>query len=167
MARKKIKADDDLDFDLTGNDQDDDSLDPIFQNYFTPAFDSSDAPDDEAFIEAAESQTSAMMEDFQRADEKIKVLTNAKSAVVSGIDTDYYFCVVFVSEEQKRAFFEASGWAQYGGVRYLNGVEIARDMGIELPPMYLATDAKTDQSLLQFTERSNSNGTSIRQSKRS
>lgn len=167
MKRKKIILNDDIDFDLEDDDQDDDSsLDPLFQNYFEPDFDSSEAPDDETFIEAAEAQHRQMMGDFEQADDRIKVLTNTKSAVVSGVDTDYFFCVVFVSEEQKKAFIEASGWGQYGGARYLNGIEMARDMGIDLPPAYLATDAKPDKSLAEFTERSPSDGKRNTRSKR-
>ena len=156
MKRKKIIPDDDVDFEIEEDqgDADDSSLDALFQNYFEPDFDSSDAPDDETFVEAAEAQHQKMLGDFEQADNQIKVLTNTKAAVVSGVDTDYFFCVVFVSEEQKKAFIEASGWGQYGGARYLNGIEMAREMGIDLPPAYLATDAKPDKSLAEFTERS-------------
>lgn len=161
MSRKKIKDDDDIDFDPAVEDQDDSSLDSLFQNYYTPDFDSSDAPEDEGFIEAAEGQHKKMLGDFEQAD---KILTNTKSAVVSGVDTNYYFCVVFVSEEQKNAFLQASGWDEYGGKRFLNGIEIAQAMGIELPSAYLATDSKPDKSLAEFTEGSKPNG---KRSKRS
>lgn len=164
MARKVKKITEDLELDFELPDPaaraGDGSLDEIFQNYFTPdPPDDETAPDNESFIEAAEAESNQMMADFERAD-KESLLDKNKSVVNSGADADYFLCVVFVSEEQKKAFLEQSGWDVYGGSRFLNGVAMAKDMGINLPDGYLALSANADKSLTPFTKGNNKNGKS-------
>lgn len=53
-------------------------------------------------------------------------------------DSDYYVCVCFASAEQKEAFLAAAKWREdweekIMGHAYIDGVEIAKKMGIELP----------------------------------
>lgn len=157
MARKKIIDKEDLDLTLLDGDDDNDDvddspLDPLFQNYFTPDVpDDEDAPENETFLEAVNAENEALLTDLERADRHH--LTATRKRVGSGMDTNYFLCVVFVSAEQKKAFLEASGWAEYGGHRYLNGVQMARDMGIELPDGYLATDASPDKTLSEFVRK--------------
>lgn len=162
MPRKpkaeKITEDFDLDFNLPDDDQDDGEtgpLDPLFNNYYTPQPpDDQDAPEDETFIKATEKETAEMLADLEHADEHQKsVLGEARRAGSSGVDSNYFFSVVFVSEDQLKAFFAASGWDKYGGTRFLNGVMMAQEMGIELPDSYLATDAKPDKSMAEFIKK--------------
>lgn len=154
---KKINDDFDLDFDLTDedDDQDDSVLDPLFQNYYTPdVSDDDDAPEDETFIEAVEAENEQILSDLEKADQHQRsMLGETKKAVSSGVDTNYYFSVVFTSEEQLQAFFEQSGWGEYGGTRFLDGVLLAKAMGIELPSAYLATEARPDKSLSKFIRK--------------
>ena len=159
MARKqqKINPLDDIDFDLEDAEDtaDDSALDPIFDRFYTPDVPDDDADsDDETFIEAAEAENVQMLADLEKADHhQESLLANTRKATGSGVDTNYYFSVVFVSEEQCQAFFEASGWAEFGGTRFLNGVLMAKAMGIELPPGYLAVEAKPDKAMSEFIRK--------------
>jgi len=47
-------------------------------------------------------------------------------------DTDYYFCVVFQSEEQRNKFLAESGWAKHLQGRFINGLSVAKEMGIKI-----------------------------------
>lgn len=49
------------------------------------------------------------------------------------LDTRHWCCVVFATYEQLTAFREAMRWYRYGE-RYLNGVAMARDLGVDIPP---------------------------------
>jgi hypothetical protein len=160
-----VELDFDLNIDFDGPDTGDDGvLDQIFDRYYTPEPpDDADAPEGETFVEAAEAEASQMMDDLQKADQHASLLHNTKKAVDSGTDTDYYLVVTFVSEEQKLEFLRKSGWEKYGGARYLNGVKLAQDMGIELEPAYLAVSSKPDKHL---SERSQTHGSSKKTSAR-
>lgn len=157
QKKKKLSDGFDLDFDMAEEDDDqgDSALDPLFQDYYTPDIPGDeDAPEDETFIEAVEAENEQVLAELEKADQHQRsVMGENKKAVSSGVDTNYYFTVVFVSEEQLKAFFEQSGWDQYGGTRFLNGVLMAQDMGIELPPAYLATEAKPDKSMSKFIRK--------------
>lgn len=48
-----------------------------------------------------------------------------------GTDEGYYFVVCFQTEEQKKEFLQKVGWLDDGD-KYLNGLEIAEKLGIEL-----------------------------------
>jgi hypothetical protein len=160
---KKITSNDDLDLmgsideeAAGGVSKDEESAaDSLFQNYFTP--ETPEDPDedaDETFLDAADREHDALAEDLNKADQYQKsVLRENKQAADSGVDPNYYFCVVFVSEQQRDAFIEQSGWAKYGGKRFLNGVMMAHEMGLELPDAYLATEAKPDRSLAEFVRK--------------
>lgn len=45
----------------------------------------------------------------------------------------FYFCLCFQSEEQKEDFLRKAGWEDLAEDRYINGLEIARRMNIEIP----------------------------------
>jgi hypothetical protein len=49
------------------------------------------------------------------------------------VDSEYWFCVSFDTRAQKHAFLRALGWDGQGG-KFLDGIELARQMGIVLPP---------------------------------
>lgn len=49
------------------------------------------------------------------------------------LDTDYWCCLCFQTYDQLVAFLQATGWRRIGE-RYLDGLAVARALGIELPP---------------------------------
>jgi hypothetical protein len=59
-----------------------------------------------------------------------------KNRAKAATDSDYYGVIVFQSEAQKLALFEALGWleAGIGGTKYYDGVKLANSLGIKLPP---------------------------------
>ena len=48
-------------------------------------------------------------------------------------DACYFFCMAFKSSAQRDAFIEHFGWQKTSGYDYLDGVVIAKKMGIPLP----------------------------------
>jgi len=50
------------------------------------------------------------------------------------VDTDigYYVVIVFQSSEQRKAFCERAGWTTGLGDRYIDGLQLAAKMGIEI-----------------------------------
>jgi hypothetical protein len=161
MSRKKARDLDDA-FELhDGPDEEVASaaLDPLFNRYFRPELPEEEASEEENFIEAVAAENQQLQADLQRADQhQNRFLEKNKKAVDSGVDTDYYLTIVFVSEAQKLAFLKQAGWEQYGGARFLNGVQMARDMGIDLEEGYLATDSKADKRLTKFTKSAKKGG---------
>ena len=51
---------------------------------------------------------------------------------VDATDSEYWFCVCFQSRAQSEAFLREIGWRKFGD-KYLDGVKVAKMMGIELP----------------------------------
>ena len=47
------------------------------------------------------------------------------------VDPEFFFCMVFQSRAQKDEFLKAAGWYELGD-KYLNGLEVAQKMGIEI-----------------------------------
>jgi hypothetical protein len=52
------------------------------------------------------------------------------------VDTEYWFCVCFQNRAQKDEFLRLAGWIDHGD-KYLDGLEIARRMGIKIEPIKL------------------------------
>lgn len=52
-------------------------------------------------------------------------------------DPDYWFLVCFQTAQQKEDFLAATGWESCGGKRYLNGLALARLLGIDIQPVKL------------------------------
>lgn len=51
-------------------------------------------------------------------------------------DSEFWFCLVFQSYEQKTAFLEAMEWnADRDGDKYISGTRLAEHMGVKLPPV--------------------------------
>lgn len=151
MSRKKPT---DIDFDIPSDisiGDESDPLDAIFDSYYTPD-EIADTSPDVSFLEAIESETAQLSSEFEKADERHAHLSETKTANNSGVDADYYFSVVFVSEQQKAEFLAATGWGEYGGMRFLNGVALAQAMGVKLSQGYLATESKSDKKLLEFVK---------------
>lgn len=164
MPRKSQLTDDDDDLDLFDDDNvaSSETLDAIFDQYHTPDVQDGDPDADEAFLPAITRDTEAMLTDLEEADrlQKLKeqeksrhIVSRVKNIVLSGVDYNYFFSVVFVSEAQKNEFIEKSGWGLYGGTRFLNGVELAQAMGIDLTPDYVAPEVKPDRRLAQRSQK--------------
>jgi hypothetical protein len=49
------------------------------------------------------------------------------------VNTDYWMCLCFATQAQRNAFVDAAGWRDLG-TRYLDGREVARRLGYDLPP---------------------------------
>ena len=123
------------------------AMDSLFDTYYEPSFarrSDGKRPVDTSgmsFPDAVEEESAALADDLDEAD---RVMTQrfkeAGKAVGSGVDFNYFTCITFVSEEQCQAFIEAMGWGKYtdGTVTYINGVLLAKDLGITLPEGYLA-----------------------------
>jgi len=65
------------------------------------------------------------------------------------VDTEYWCCLYFQSREQKEQFLIAMDWLKYGD-KYLNGLKIAAEQGIELQEERLTTQGRTSQRLKSF-----------------
>ncbi|GAB3952510.1 hypothetical protein GCM10029976_090840 [Kribbella albertanoniae] len=69
----------------------------------------------------------------EREAERMELATNS----------DYWLCVCFATQAQRDAFLAATNWRDLG-TRYLDGREIARRQGIELPPDPVWPNARRD-----------------------
>lgn len=99
--------------------------------------------------EGYEGQTRAEAERVLSQVEQARV--DAQKRIDSSNDMDYFFCVVFLSMEQRDAFLAATGWDEYGA-RYVNGLELARKLGVKLPESFYKPPVRTgaDKSMLEF-----------------
>jgi hypothetical protein len=62
-------------------------------------------------------------------------------------DSEYWCALVFETREQKEAFLAAMRWLQHGD-KYLDGILLARQQGVALPPAKVPyRAAKPDQKL--------------------
>lgn len=68
-------------------------------------------------------------------------------------DSGYWFCMCFQSREQSNAFLKALDLLDIGDL-YLDGVEVAERLGIELPEANVPynTSEKRDKAWLEFVE---------------
>lgn len=64
-------------------------------------------------------------------------------------NSDYWFCICFATMAQRDAFLAATDWREHG-TRYLDGRDIARRMGIDLPPDPDWPNGKRDGSWDEF-----------------
>lgn len=68
-------------------------------------------------------------------------------------DTEYWCCLCFDSREQKDAFLKAVGWVEIGGGdKHLDGVEIAKSMGVQLPDAVVASPMRVDGKLADMAQ---------------
>lgn len=91
---------------------------------------SEDDSREEEIIETAVQESERELTEFQKA---LKA-ENASYALRN--DSNYWACLWFDTREQKEAFLNAMGWMQFGN-KYLDGQEIAKEMGIRLPPGFI------------------------------
>lgn len=74
----------------------------------------------------------------------------ASQTIEASRDTDYVIQVVFLDHKQRDAFLSQTGWDKHGK-RYVNGLELARQLGVELPESnYKPPKPKTDKTLSAF-----------------
>lgn len=65
---------------------------------------------------------------------------------------EFWFCVCFQSRSQKEAFLQDAGWQEMGD-KYLDGLEVARRIGVKVEPIQLAAKrAKLAPKFLRETE---------------
>lgn len=93
-----------------------------------------DAPEDGAeytgdFEHDAARDIERIKQDFSHIDEERR---KAARTIGASRDVDFVIQVVFLDMPQRDAFLKASGWERHGK-RYVNGLELAKAMGIELP----------------------------------
>jgi hypothetical protein len=55
-----------------------------------------------------------------------------KERIQTTVDSEYWVCISFDSRQQKHAFLRAMGWDKLGN-KFLDGVELAKLLGVELP----------------------------------
>jgi hypothetical protein len=60
-------------------------------------------------------------------------------------DSEFWFCVVFKSREQKNAFLAGAGLESYGD-KYLDGEKVAVKMGIEIPKVSLQVQGEREDT---------------------
>ena len=72
---------------------------------------------------------------------------------VDATDSEYWFCVCFQSRAQSEAFLREIGWRKFGD-KYLDGVKIAKMMGIELPndEVPYVAEPKIDKTWASFVD---------------
>lgn len=72
---------------------------------------------------------------------------------VDATDSEYWFCVCFQSRAQSEAFLCEIGWRKFGD-KYLDGVKIAKMMGIELPndEVPYVAEPKIDKTWASFVD---------------
>lgn len=59
-------------------------------------------------------------------------LAKERNSFTAMTDSEYWCCLCFQTREQKERFLEAMKWMQYGD-KYIDGYDIAKHQGIELP----------------------------------
>lgn len=60
-------------------------------------------------------------------------LKRADQAVLDVSSESFHCTLVFLTQSQRDAFLAAAGWIQIEGGRYIDGVHVAQQLGIELP----------------------------------
>ena len=134
---------------------DNDALAEMFDDYFEPKVGDSEV-EGETFLEAVDRDNRAIKDDLHRADEhQNKRIKNAEAEIAAGGDVDYYCCLVFVTEAQKRQFLSQAGWEQFAdeAQQYVNGVALAKHLGVKLDHVRLVTSSNPDKKLVEAGKR--------------
>lgn len=126
------------------------SMTALLATYYTP--DLTTEPFQElpaTFVEAVEAENVELAEELTKADRFQKT----QQAIQSGVDCEYFTSLVFTSAAQCQAFLKHMGWEKYtdGTLSYINGVALAQDLGIPLPPGYLAGVPKHERKTTHGT----------------
>lgn len=111
-----------------------------------------DSPEDsveysDSYERDTKAELDAIKKDFSELDKQRK---QATKTIEASRDTDYAIQVIFLDHKQRDAFLEQSGWHKHGK-RYVNGLELAKAMGIELPESnFRPPKPRTDKTLSAF-----------------
>jgi len=98
--------------------------------------------------ENADQEISAVRKALKLADR------TAHDRFVLAMDSEYWFSVIFQSREQKETFLNLLGWMIVGD-KYLDGLELARRMGLRLPQTPLPKDVwfkQVDHTMRNMTD---------------
>lgn len=98
--------------------------------------------------EQSTKEASALLSSFkQRAQQEEARFTLAT-------DSEFWFAIGFQSRDQKEAFLQAMEWLEHGD-KYLNGLDVAEQMGIEIEPIQLPdpTKRRVDRKLRRLTRK--------------
>jgi hypothetical protein len=85
---------------------------------------------------AVDAEAVAMKQALREADNRYAEKRNLIN------QSEYWFCMVFETREQKDIFLNAMGWINLGD-KYLDGTQIARMNNIELPKVELPPEPPT------------------------
>lgn len=114
------------------------------------------APDDAGLDEVDDDLSVTYAEDTAVESQKVlgqmaQAQKDAGARIKAATNYDFFLCVVFISQEQRDEFVRRTGWDDHGG-RYVNGVSLAKAMGIELPPSDYQPPAreKADRALSEL-----------------
>jgi hypothetical protein len=117
-------------------------MDPLLDQYYTPLLPAEPFPHRPPYVQDALTQeNAAVLAELEKADQHhTDRVAVTKKRVDSGGDSEYFFCVVFVSKEQRDAFLDATTWAAFADEtrQYVNGIVLSQQLGIPLPEGYLA-----------------------------
>jgi hypothetical protein len=90
----------------------------------------------------------AMMAAFKSA------VANEEARFNAATDAEFWCCLCFQTDEQKMAFLTAMKWLQFGGPTYIDGEQVAAQMGVTLPVADVPYDAggRKDPKFLAFVK---------------
>lgn len=141
MATKKLSNDLDALDGLNGLD----SLDGL------DGLDTIDGPTDSEFVPGSLQETTRRELSEYEAAFKARAQAESKRMELA-TDSEYWTCLVFQTREQAEAFAAAVPWLEQGA-KYVDGVQVARSLGIELPPAAVPynTSSRKDKKLNKLT----------------
>lgn len=91
----------------------------------------SDIPDQGSYEGNETVRVERMGQDLARAKEANK---KQREGLKELNNSNFWFAVYFQNDEQQKAFLDAMKWSQFTGGVYIDGEQLAKFMGIELPP---------------------------------
>ena len=96
-------------------------------------------------VEAKKAELNALQQGFaDRAKQEKKRFEDAT-------DSEFWFCMCFNTREQKEAFLEQIGWDTNGADKYVDGVDVARQVGLKLPASPIRREPRIDKTFLKLT----------------
>lgn len=94
-----------------------------------------------------EQEASALLKGFQQRAEQ------ERDRFMLAVDSEFWFAVCFQSREQKEMFLAFTGWLTLGD-KYIDGTQLAKKLGLELPEVVLSNKkAKPDKRLLPLVRQ--------------
>lgn len=92
---------------------------------------------DVQYSDDVEADTNAELDALQAA--IIREKKERRDAFRELVDTGFWFAACFQSREQKNKFFELMGWDDLLDSQYVNGLDMAGRLGVELQPIIVNT----------------------------